>query len=82
MLRSQGGDGFPGKLCEGLAWLVTIQWDGGRRVSWRRRTAVTANQYRAVVSRRALTGFSLGQDQVLNEDLNFQSVRHQLHHLV
>lgn len=31
-----------------------------------------------------LTGFSrpLGRDQVLDEDLKFQSVRHHLHHFV
>lgn len=79
-LRSQGG--FPGKL-EDLAWLVTMhQEEGGRGVSWKRRTAVTAHQWMAVVSRWALTSFPLGQDQVLDEDLNFQSVRHQLHQFV
>lgn len=33
MPRAQGGGGFPGKLCEDLAWLVAMQQDGGRRVS-------------------------------------------------
>lgn len=63
--------GFPVKLCEDLAWLVTnhaARW-GGRRVSWRRRTAVTAHQWMAVISPLGvLTGFPLGQDQVLDED--------------
>lgn len=71
-----------GFLHEGLAWLVTMQRDGGGRVSRKRRTAATARQYGAGVSRWALTGFPLGQDQVLDEDLNFQSVGHQPHHLV
>lgn len=71
-----------GFLHEGPAWLVTMQRDGGGRVSWKRRTAAAAHQYRAGVSRWAPTGFPLGQDQVLDEDLNFQSVGRQLHHLV
>lgn len=72
-LRGQGGRGFPGKLCEDLAWLVTMQRDGGGgRRSWRRRTAVPAHRWMAVVSRWVLTGFPLGQgDQVLVEDLTF-----------
>lgn len=27
--KLKGGGGFPGKLCEDLAWLVTMQQDGG-----------------------------------------------------
>lgn len=35
--------GFLGNSAKDLAWLVTMQQDGGRRISWRRRTAVTAH---------------------------------------
>lgn len=73
--KLKGGGGFPGKLCEDLAWLVTMQQDGGgggRGVSWRRRTAVTAHQWMAVVSRWPSDWFSSGSGSgFLDEDLNF-----------
>lgn len=84
VLRAQGGGWVSLETLGGPGMAVAMHRDGGRRVSWRRRTAVISHQWMAVVSRWAFDWFSrpLGRDQVLDEDLKFQSVRHHLHHFV
>lgn len=55
----------------------------GRRVSWRRRTAVTAHQWMVFISCWVFwLVFLWVRIRFLDEDLNFFSVRHQIHHFV
>lgn len=47
----------------GMAGDHAVERGGRISIGWSRRTAITAHQYRAVMSHWVLTGFPLGQDQ-------------------
>lgn len=59
-LWAQSGNGFPRGW---HGWWPCGGTSGGKSIGWSRRTAITAHQYRAVMSHWVLTGFPLGQDQ-------------------
>lgn len=65
--KLKGGGGFPGKLCEDLAWLVTMQQDGGGgeegSVGGGEQPLQLTSGWRLYPAGR-LTGFPPGQDQV------------------